>query len=93
LNAPFTGSEAEKLKYHALNNRSCLTECGVDVPPISNRPRRISVKKTLLYRLVVDPVALLVTYFSTGQIVGSIAAVIIIEAFSTVFYYVLDRTM
>jgi hypothetical protein len=46
-----------------------------------------------LYRLIVDPVALLVTYFSTGQIAGSIAAVIIIEAFSTAFYYVLDRKM
>ena len=68
-------------------------ECGVDVPPISQHTRKISVKKTLLYRLVVDPVALLITYFSTGQIVGSIAAVIIIEAFSTIFYYVLDRLM
>jgi hypothetical protein len=70
-----------------------LNGCGVDVPPISKRPRRTSFKKTLLYRLVVDPVALLVTYFSTGQIAGSIAAVIIIEAFSTAFYYVLDRKM
>jgi uncharacterized membrane protein len=68
-------------------------ECGADVPPISQRPRRLSVKKTLLYRLVVDPVALLVTYFSTGQIIGSIAAVIVIEVFSTVFYYALDRLM
>ncbi len=68
-------------------------ECGVDAPPISQRARKISIKKTLLYRLVVDPVALLITYFSTGQIIGSIAAVIIIEAFSTIFYYVLDRLM
>jgi uncharacterized membrane protein len=67
--------------------------CGVDVPPISKRSRKLSVKKALLYRLVVDPVALLVTYFSTGQIVGSIAAVIIIESFSTIFYYALDRIM
>jgi len=68
-------------------------ECGVDAPPISQRARKISIKKTLLYRLVVDPVALLITYFSTGQIIGSIAAVIIIEAFSTIFYYMLDRLM
>jgi uncharacterized membrane protein len=37
--------------------------------------------------------ALLITYFSTGQIVGSVAAVVMIEAFSTVFYYMLDRAM
>jgi len=47
----------------------------------------------LLYRLVVDPVALLITYVSTGEIFGSILAVLMIEAFSTVFYYVLDRLM
>jgi len=68
-------------------------ECGADASPISHRSRKVSVKKTLLYRLVVDPVALLITYVSTGEVFGSILAVLMIEAFSTVFYYVLDRLM
>jgi len=38
-------------------------------------------------------VALLVTYVSTGEVFGSILAVAMIEAFSTIFYYVLDRLM
>ncbi|MEM2049623.1 MAG: DUF2061 domain-containing protein [Thermoproteota archaeon] len=49
------------------------------------------MKKTLIYRLVVDPVALLITYIMTGELSGSILAVILIEIFSTIFYYVLDR--
>ena len=55
--------------------------------------RRTSLKKTLIYRIVVDPVAVLVTYILTGRVFESISAVIIIEAFSTIFYYVLDRLM
>jgi len=47
----------------------------------------------LIYRLIVDPVALLTTYVLTGELSGSILAVVLIEAFSTVFYYVLDRLM
>lgn len=69
-----------------------MSECGADAQPIS-RPRRTSIKKTLVYRLVVDPVALLITYILTGELSGSIIAVLLIEAFSTVFYYVLDRLM
>jgi uncharacterized membrane protein len=47
----------------------------------------------LVYRLVVDPVALLTTYVLTGELSGSILAVILTEVFSTAFYYVLDRLM
>jgi len=47
----------------------------------------------LIYRLVVDPAAIVITYFSTGQFFGSILAVIVIESFSMAFYYVLDRLM
>ncbi|MEM1543103.1 MAG: hypothetical protein QW600_00055 [Candidatus Bathyarchaeia archaeon] len=47
----------------------------------------------MIYRLVVDPVALLVTYVLTGELSGSIIAVLLIEAFSTAFYYILDRLM
>jgi len=43
--------------------------------------------------MVIDPVAALVTYVLTGRVSESISAVIIIEAFSTIFYYVLDRLM
>lgn len=46
-----------------------------------------------MYRLIVDPVALLVTYFMTGELSGSITAVLLIEIFSTAFYYILDRIM
>lgn len=67
-----------------------LSQGGADAPPIY-RSRKTSLKKTLIYRLVVDPVALLVTYIMTGELSGSILAVILIEIFSTVFYYVLDR--
>ncbi|RLG05256.1 MAG: hypothetical protein DRN68_08895 [Thaumarchaeota archaeon] len=63
-----------------------------DAAPIS-RTRRISLKKTLIYRMVVDPVAVLVTYVLTGRVFESVSAVIIIEVFSTIFYYVLDRLM
>ncbi|MGB9718910.1 MAG: DUF2061 domain-containing protein [Thermoproteota archaeon] len=49
--------------------------------------------KTLVYRLIVDPVALLITYIMTGELSGSILAVLLIEMFSTVFYYILDRLM
>ena len=63
-----------------------------DVPPIL-RPRKTSIKKTLIYRLVVDPVAIAVTYLLTGQFSSSIFAVVLIESFSTAFYYVLDRWM
>jgi len=47
----------------------------------------------VIYRLVVDPVAVGVTYLLTGELSGSILAVAIIEAFSTLFYYLLDRLM
>jgi len=47
----------------------------------------------MIYRLVVDPVAMGVTYLLTGELSGSILAVVIIEAFSTIFYYILDRLM
>jgi len=60
--------------------------------PIS-KPRKASLKKTLIYRAVVDPAAFLLTYLFTGEISGSILAVIAIEAFSTIFYYILDRLM
>ncbi|MCD6530570.1 DUF2061 domain-containing protein [Candidatus Bathyarchaeota archaeon] len=63
-----------------------------DVQPIS-RPRRVSLKKTVIYRAVVDPVAVAITYLLTGQFSNSIFAVVLIEAFSTVFYYLLDRVM
>jgi uncharacterized membrane protein len=53
----------------------------------------MSIKKTIIYRLVVDPIALLITYVLTGELSGSIIAVLLIEAFSTAFYYVLDRLM
>jgi len=66
--------------------------CGADAQPIS-RSRRMSIKKTIIYRLVVDPIALLITYVLTGELSGSIIAVLLIEAFSTAFYYVLDRLM
>ncbi|MBS7634389.1 hypothetical protein KEJ34_02680 [Candidatus Bathyarchaeota archaeon] len=46
-----------------------------------------------MYRLVVDPVALFITYVFTGELFGSIIAVLSIETFSTVFYYILDRLM
>jgi len=52
-----------------------------------------SLKKTLIYRAVVDPVAILITYVLTGKFLGSISAVIMIEVFSTVFYYLLDRLL
>ncbi|MBC7129655.1 hypothetical protein H5T51_00350 [Candidatus Bathyarchaeota archaeon] len=42
---------------------------------------------------MVDPAALLITYVLTGEFFGSIFAVIVIEAFSTIFYYILDRLM
>jgi len=67
-------------------------ECGVDASPIS-RSRWASLKKTLIYRVVVDPVAVLITYVLTGEFLGSISAVIAIEMFSTVFYYLLDRLL
>ncbi|RJS86004.1 DUF2061 domain-containing protein [Candidatus Bathyarchaeota archaeon] len=67
-------------------------ECGVDASPIS-RSRWASLKKTLIYRAVVDPVAILITYILTGEFFGSISAVITIEMFSTVFYYLLDRLL
>ncbi|MEM1586026.1 MAG: DUF2061 domain-containing protein [Candidatus Bathyarchaeia archaeon] len=63
-----------------------------DAQPIS-RPRRTSIKKTVIYRLVVDPVALIITYIFTGELSGSIVAVLLIETFSTAFYYLLDRLM
>jgi len=63
-----------------------------DARPIS-RPRKTSIKKTIIYRLVVDPFALLITYVFTGELFGSIAAVLLIETFSTAFYYLLDRFM
>jgi len=66
--------------------------CGVDASPIS-RSRWTSLKKTLIYRIVVDPVAILITYISTGEFLGSISAVIMIEVFSTIFYYLLDRVL
>ncbi|MCD6470758.1 DUF2061 domain-containing protein [Candidatus Bathyarchaeota archaeon] len=47
----------------------------------------------MIYRLVVDPTAILITYLLTGEFLGSISAVIIIEVFSTIFYYLLDRLM
>ncbi|MCD6465052.1 hypothetical protein J7L27_01625 [Candidatus Bathyarchaeota archaeon] len=47
----------------------------------------------MIYRMVVDPVAILITYFFTGELFGSLSAVVLIEAFSTAFYYVLDRLM
>jgi len=47
----------------------------------------------LIYRAVVDPVAILITYILTGEFFGSISAVITIEMFSTVFYYLLDRLL
>ncbi|MBS7640285.1 MAG: hypothetical protein QXJ19_07370 [Candidatus Bathyarchaeia archaeon] len=47
----------------------------------------------MIYRLVVDPVALLITYVFTGELSGSIIAVVLIEIFSTAFYYLLDRLM
>jgi len=65
---------------------------GVDASPIS-RSRWTSLKKTLIYRAVVDPVAVLVTYLLTGEFLGSISAVIVIEYFSSIFYYVLDRLL
>ena len=71
----------------------CNQESGADASPISKRSRKISLKKTLIYRLVVDPAALLITYIATGEVLGSIFAVIMIEAFSTIFYYILDRVM
>jgi uncharacterized membrane protein len=61
-------------------------------PPI-HRSRKKSLVKTLVYRLVVDPVALLITYIMTGELSGSILAVLLIEVFSTAFYYILDRLM
>jgi uncharacterized membrane protein len=66
--------------------------CGADAQPIS-RTRKTSIRKTIIYRLVVDPVALTVTYIFTGELSGSIAAVLLIEFFSTFFYYILDRLM
>jgi len=60
--------------------------------PIYRSPKT-SLKKTLIYRMVVDPVAILITYFFTGELFGSLSAVVLIEAFSTAFYYVLDRLM
>lgn len=77
-----------KLKNMRLNLSNWTG--GVDAPPIY-RSRKTSLKKTLIYRLVVDPVALLITYIMTGELSGSILAVILIEVFSTIFYYVLDR--
>ena len=65
---------------------------GADAQPIS-RTRRTSIKKTIIYRIVVDPIALLITYISTGELSGSIIAVLLIETFSTAFYYLLDRLM
>ncbi|MCX8177022.1 MAG: DUF2061 domain-containing protein [Candidatus Bathyarchaeota archaeon] len=65
---------------------------GADEKPIS-RSRRTSLKKALIYRLIVDPVALSVTYFMTGELSGSITAVLLIEIISTAFYYFLDRIM
>ncbi|RJS87970.1 DUF2061 domain-containing protein [Candidatus Bathyarchaeota archaeon] len=69
-----------------------MVECGGDAPPIS-RSRWTSLKKTLIYRSVVDPVAILVTYILTGEFLGSISAVIVIEFFSSIFYYLLDRLL
>jgi len=83
-----------KFKYPLcfLSARKNGCECGVDASPIS-RSRWASLKKTLIYRIVVDPVAILITYISTGEFFGSISAVIMIEAFSTIFYYLLDRVL
>lgn len=67
-------------------------ECGADAQPIS-RARKTSIKKTIIYRLLVDPAALLITYALTGELSGSIIAVLLIETFSTAFYYILDRLM
>jgi len=90
-------SNPRSVQAQGLNTDWRLTskqiQGGADASPISRRPRRVSVKKTLVYRLVVDPVALLVTYVSTGEVFGSILAVAITETFSTIFYYVLDRLM
>ncbi|HDO41919.1 MAG TPA: DUF2061 domain-containing protein [Candidatus Bathyarchaeota archaeon] len=58
-----------------------------------SRSPKTSLKKTLIYRIIVDPIAILITYLSTGEFFGSLSAVILIEAFSTVFYYALDRLM
>jgi len=81
-----------KLKYQPYKFLSICVGCAWDAQPIS-RSRRTSIKKTIIYRLVVDPVALLVTYVLTGELSGSIIAVLLIEAFSTAFYYILDRLM
>ncbi|MEM1674391.1 MAG: DUF2061 domain-containing protein [Candidatus Bathyarchaeia archaeon] len=79
------------LKYFLLYTFYPLSG-GRDAQPIY-RPRKTSLKKTLIYRLVVDPVALLITYVFTGELSGSIIAVVLIEIFSTAFYYLLDRLM
>jgi uncharacterized membrane protein len=81
----------EKLKY-GVSERFRKHGCGVDGSPIS-RSRWTSLKKTLLYRAVVDPVAILITYVLTGEFFGSVTAVILIEAFSSIFYYLLDRLL